>query len=241
VLDIFFLPVACRRRPRTTSASLTIPTTCPGEGLEVPAVLRLHIHLEGRQHSCDGAVEGADYDQLDQAGDLEVLRQGLPRLVGHASVRCHLPGCGEHEAVELPEVVGRPAVSAMSTWTSSSDTPRSCPSSTWWLNSWAFPITQPTCRIASSRNLGSSSQMKRIAVPAGFALALVGPDRPLVLAVVVATSSAAVALPILQGTGGSAGAEDIAPPARRPRLVPMSVRVIQHGGRRTRPPCHEDS
>ena len=49
------------------------------------------------------------------------------------------------------------------------------------------------------------------AVPAGFALALVGPDRPLVLAVVVATSSAAIALPILQGdtdgtdsTGGSA-------------------------------------
>ena len=38
-----------------------------------------------------------------------------------------------------------------------------------------------------------------IAVPAGFVLALVGPDRPLVLAVVVATSSAAVALPILQG------------------------------------------
>ena len=225
MLDIFFLPVACRRRPRTTSASLTISTTCPGEGLEVPAVLRLHIHLEGRQHSCDGAVEGADYDQLDQAGDLEVLRQGLPRLVGHASVRCHLPGCGEHEAVELPEVVGRPAVPAMSTW---------------WLNSWAFPITQPTCRIASSRNLGSSSQIKRIAVPAGFALALVGPDRPLVLAVVVATSSAAVALPILQGTGGSAGAEDIAPPARRPRLVPMSVRVIQHGGRRARPPCHQD-
>ena len=37
------------------------------------------------------------------------------------------------------------------------------------------------------------------AVPAGFALALVGPDRPLVLAVVVATSSAAIALPILQG------------------------------------------
>ena len=38
-----------------------------------------------------------------------------------------------------------------------------------------------------------------LAVPAGFALAVVGPDRPLVLAVVVATSSAAVALPILQG------------------------------------------
>ena len=45
------------------------------------------------------------------------------------------------------------------------------------------------------------------AVPAGFALALVGPDRPLVLAVVVATSSAAVALPILQGdTDGTDGA-----------------------------------
>jgi Kef-type K+ transport system membrane component KefB len=43
------------------------------------------------------------------------------------------------------------------------------------------------------------------AVPAGFALVLVGPDRPLVLAVVVATSSAAVALPILQGSDGSDG------------------------------------
>jgi Kef-type K+ transport system membrane component KefB len=42
------------------------------------------------------------------------------------------------------------------------------------------------------------------AVPAGFALALVGPDRPLVLVVVVATSSAAVALPILQGRDGTA-------------------------------------
>ena len=41
------------------------------------------------------------------------------------------------------------------------------------------------------------------AVPAGFGLALVGPDRPLVLAVVIATSSAAVALPILQGFNGS--------------------------------------
>ena len=45
------------------------------------------------------------------------------------------------------------------------------------------------------------------AVPAGFALALVGPDRPLLLAVVVATSSAAIALPILQGdTDGTDGA-----------------------------------
>jgi Kef-type K+ transport system membrane component KefB len=43
------------------------------------------------------------------------------------------------------------------------------------------------------------------AVPAGFVLVLVGPDRPLVLAVVVATSSAAVALPILQG--GSDGSD----------------------------------
>jgi len=44
-----------------------------------------------------------------------------------------------------------------------------------------------------------------LAVPAGFALAVVGPHRPLVLAVVVATSSAAVALPILQGGTDSAG------------------------------------
>ena len=42
------------------------------------------------------------------------------------------------------------------------------------------------------------------ALPAGFALALVGPDRPLVLVVVVATSSAAVALPILLGGDSTA-------------------------------------
>jgi Kef-type K+ transport system membrane component KefB len=40
-----------------------------------------------------------------------------------------------------------------------------------------------------------------LAVPAGFLLTSVGPDRPLVLAALVATSSAAVALPILQGLG----------------------------------------
>jgi len=40
-----------------------------------------------------------------------------------------------------------------------------------------------------------------LAVPAGYLLTTVGPDRPLVLAVLVATSSAAVALPILQGLG----------------------------------------
>ncbi len=40
-----------------------------------------------------------------------------------------------------------------------------------------------------------------LAVPAGFLLTSVGPDRPLVLAVLVATSSAAVAMPILQGQG----------------------------------------
>ncbi|MBN9101718.1 MAG: cation:proton antiporter [Pseudonocardia sp.] len=40
-----------------------------------------------------------------------------------------------------------------------------------------------------------------LAVPAGFLLTTVGPDRPFVLAVLVATSSAAVALPVLQGLG----------------------------------------
>lgn len=40
-----------------------------------------------------------------------------------------------------------------------------------------------------------------LAVPAGYLLATVGPDRPLVLAVLVASASAAVALPILQGLG----------------------------------------
>jgi Kef-type K+ transport system membrane component KefB len=53
------------------------------------------------------------------------------------------------------------------------------------------------------------------AVPAGFALARVGPDRPLVLAVVTATSSAAVALPILQ---------DIGTARRRPRARPAGRR-----------------
>jgi Kef-type K+ transport system membrane component KefB len=38
-----------------------------------------------------------------------------------------------------------------------------------------------------------------LAVPAGFVLTAVGPDLPFVLAVLVATSSAAVAIPILQG------------------------------------------
>jgi Kef-type K+ transport system membrane component KefB len=46
------------------------------------------------------------------------------------------------------------------------------------------------------------------AVPAGFALARVGPDRPLVLAVVVATSSAAVAVPILQGGSDGTATSD---------------------------------
>jgi Kef-type K+ transport system membrane component KefB len=46
------------------------------------------------------------------------------------------------------------------------------------------------------------------AVPVGFALALFGPNRPLVLAVVVATSSAAVALPILQGGSDGAATSD---------------------------------
>ena len=48
------------------------------------------------------------------------------------------------------------------------------------------------------------------AFPAGFALALLGPDRPLVLAVVVATSSAAVALPILRGGSDSTATGDSA-------------------------------
>jgi hypothetical protein len=48
------------------------------------------------------------------------------------------------------------------------------------------------------------------AVPTGFVLAPVGPDRPLLLAVVVATSSAAVALPILQGDPEGAATGDSA-------------------------------
>jgi Kef-type K+ transport system membrane component KefB len=40
-----------------------------------------------------------------------------------------------------------------------------------------------------------------LAIPAGFLLTTVGPHRPLALAVIVATSSAAIAMPILQGLG----------------------------------------
>ncbi len=63
----------------------------------------------------------------------------------------------------------------------------------------------PLRDAAMRRSLGTAALATALtlalAVPAGFLLTAVGPDRPLVLAVLVATSSAAVALPILQGLG----------------------------------------
>ena len=62
-----------------------------------------------------------------------------------------------------------------------------------------LPLRDPALRESVRPAALAALLTLAFAVPAGFALALVGPDRPLVLAVVVATSSAAVALPILQG------------------------------------------
>ena len=71
-----------------------------------------------------------------------------------------------------------------------------------------LPLRDPDLRT-SVRPAGLAALLTLVvAVPAGFALALTGPDRPLVLAVVVATSSAAVALPILQGGSNSTATDD---------------------------------
>jgi Kef-type K+ transport system membrane component KefB len=73
-----------------------------------------------------------------------------------------------------------------------------------------LPLRHPGLRD-SVRPAGLATLLTlAFAVPAGFALALVGPDRPLVLAVVVATSSAAVALPILQGDSDGTATSDSA-------------------------------
>ena len=70
-----------------------------------------------------------------------------------------------------------------------------------------LPLRDPGLRRSMRPAALAALLTLALAVPAGFALAVVGPDRPLVLAVVVATSSAAVALPILQGgTDGAGGA-----------------------------------
>jgi Kef-type K+ transport system membrane component KefB len=69
-----------------------------------------------------------------------------------------------------------------------------------------LPLRDPGLRLSVRPAALAALLTLTFALPAGFALALVGPDRPLVLAVVVATSSAAVALPILQD-----GADDTAP------------------------------
>jgi Kef-type K+ transport system membrane component KefB len=70
-----------------------------------------------------------------------------------------------------------------------------------------LPLRDPGLRRSMRPAALAALLTLALAVPAGFALAVVGPDQPLVLAVVVATSSAAVALPILQGgTDGAGGA-----------------------------------
>ena len=71
-----------------------------------------------------------------------------------------------------------------------------------------LPLRDPALRDSVRPAALAALLTLAFAVPAGFALALVGPDRPLVLAVVVATSSAAVALPILQGDPDAAATGD---------------------------------
>src|SRR6185312_6082463 len=73
-----------------------------------------------------------------------------------------------------------------------------------------LPLRDPGLRDSARPAALAALLTLAFAVPAGFALALVGPDRPLVLAVVVATSSAAVALPILQGGSDSTATGDSA-------------------------------
>src|SRR6185312_3822066 len=73
-----------------------------------------------------------------------------------------------------------------------------------------LPLRDPGLRDSARPAALAALLTLAFAVPAGFALALVGPDRPLVLAVVVATSSAAVALPILQGGSDGAATGDSA-------------------------------
>jgi Kef-type K+ transport system membrane component KefB len=71
-----------------------------------------------------------------------------------------------------------------------------------------LPLRDPGLRDSVRPAAMAALLTMTLAVPAGFALALVGPDRPLVLAVVVATSSAAVALPILQGDFDGTATDD---------------------------------
>ena len=73
-----------------------------------------------------------------------------------------------------------------------------------------LPLRDPGLRDSVRPAILAALLTMAFAVPAGFALALAGPDRPLVLAVVVATSSAAVALPVLQGGSDGAAASDSA-------------------------------
>ena len=62
-----------------------------------------------------------------------------------------------------------------------------------------LPLRDPSLRRSVRPAALAALLTAALAVPAGFALAVLGPDRPLVLGVIVATSSAAIALPILQG------------------------------------------
>jgi Kef-type K+ transport system membrane component KefB len=64
-----------------------------------------------------------------------------------------------------------------------------------------LPLRDAGLRAALRPAALATAAVLALAVPTGFALTAVGPDRPLVLAVVVATSSAAIAIPVLQGLG----------------------------------------
>jgi hypothetical protein len=70
-----------------------------------------------------------------------------------------------------------------------------------------LPLRDPNLRRSVYPAALAALLTLALAVPAGVALTLVGPDRPFVLGVLVATSSAAVALPILQGRAGGVTAD----------------------------------
>jgi len=66
-----------------------------------------------------------------------------------------------------------------------------------------LPLRDPALRRDLPRAAVATALLLALALPAGLALTAVGPDRPLLLAVLVATSSAAVAGPILLGGTGA--------------------------------------
>jgi Kef-type K+ transport system membrane component KefB len=90
-----------------------------------------------------------------------------------------------------------------------------------------LPLRDPNLRRSVYPAALAALLTLALAVPAGVALTLVGPDQPLVLAVLVATSSAAVALPILQGNSDGSttvpGDRVEGPSAAASRVVAFAV------------------